>query len=71
MNRDINRAHVDAQFERVGRGHGPDLALRKLRLDLAAFERRVAAAVDAQGVHELHAAGGKRKRGEKRKSERQ
>ena len=41
----VERADVDAQFQRVGGRHAAQTAAEQLRFDLAAFERQIAAAI--------------------------
>ena len=43
----IERADVDPELERVGRHHGPYLAIAQLALDLAALLRKISAAIAA------------------------
>ena len=47
MHRDVERADVDAELERVGGDDGAHLALAQPALDLAAAQRQVAAAIAA------------------------
>ena len=53
----VERADVDAELERVGRDDREQVAVRQLRLELAALLRRVAGAVGRDAVGERRAVG--------------
>ena len=46
----VERADVDAQFQRVGRDHAANAAFAQTVLDLAALAGQIAAAIAANGV---------------------
>ena len=43
--RHVQRSDVDAEFERIGRDHGPDLAAAQAALDLPPLQRKIPAAI--------------------------